>query len=121
MPYQQASLRYTSAIELEIADLTVHLPDRLLAVDKVIRSIGVFPGILGIAVFYIGHIDINYALQQPDGAHAFVAAAVVNYGNLQATFDSDPNALHQLGNKMRGGYQVYVMAAHVLQLDHAAG
>ena len=102
MPHQQAPSRKAVLIDLEIADLAVHLADRRLVHPQIVADMRVPMRELRIAVFHVGHVDVDDAVQQRERLQGVVAAGVVDQRQPQALGRRQIDRVEDLGTTWLG-------------------
>jgi hypothetical protein len=72
------------------------------------------------AVFCVRHIDINNAIEQPEGFDSIVSATVIDNRDMKTLVCCNPDRSHHLRDDMRRRYDIDVMATLLLEADHHA-
>ena len=99
----------------------MHLFDRCLIAGHVIGDLAVAPCDGRIAVFEVGHVDVDDAVQQVQGRQRVVAARVVDDGQPQPARCCQRHGFDDLRDHVRRRHQVDVVTAHRLQAEHHIG
>ena len=119
--HQQASLGDALFIQLQVTHLAVHLPDRSEVCLNVVTHVGIRVRQPRVTVFHVGHVDINYAVEQGQGFGAVIAAGVVDQRDAQTLAGSDVYRTDDLRYHVTGGDEVDVVTALSLQYQHHPG
>ena len=104
--------------DFQVADLAVHLDDGGAVDLGVIRGGGELFGGAGVGVFHVGQIDVDEAVEEPQGFEVVVAAGVVNDGEHQPKAAGLDDGFGHRRGEMRGRHEVDVDAADPLEVEH---
>jgi hypothetical protein len=118
---EEAALGDAVGVELEVADLAVHLVYGLLVDGGIVGDAGELAADVGVGVFDIGHIDIDHAIEEGEGLEGVVATGVVDEGEVEAGAGGDEEGSEDLGDDMGGADEVDVVATGLLELEHDGG
>jgi hypothetical protein len=121
VPEDQAASSHPALVHDELADLTVHLDDRLARDLRVVGSLQVAPRRLARPELEVGHVDVDDPLQQAEAVERVVGARVVDDRKREAAGEGERQRFEDLRNHVLGGDPVDVVAADRLQLEHHLG
>jgi hypothetical protein len=105
-------------VEDEVADLAVHLFDRLACDLGVVRPLEISARPLARPDLEVGHVDVHDAVHQPQAVEAVVRARVVDDRQLEAADDGVGQGLEYLRDDVLRRDPVDVVAADRLELEH---
>ena len=108
----------TIRVRCQFADLPVHDQQRLPSDLRIIRDAAVCPTRTRVPEFKIRHININKSIQQFQRVRVVIASGIVYQGDMQSLGDRHFQRRQNLGHNVRCGYQVDIVATHVLKLQH---
>jgi hypothetical protein len=103
--------RHPPLVQHEIADLAVHLDDRLARDGRVVGALQIAPRRLVRPELEVGHVDVDDPLHQAEAVERVVGARVVDDRQLEAAVEGDRQRLEDLRNDVLRGHPVDVVAA----------
>jgi hypothetical protein len=121
MPDDEAATGHPALVQHELADLAVHLDDRLARDLRVVGALQIPPRRRVRAQFEIGHVDVDDAVHQAEAVERVVGARVVDDRKLEAPGVCERQRFEDLRDDMLRRDPVDVVAADRLEVDHDLG
>ena len=120
MADNHAPRHHPVAVKADTADLAVHFTQRHAGDIGIIRRTRVVFRQLGRNIFEVGEVDVDQTVQRTQDIGVLIAAAVIDDGNTEMGAQMLQKAA-QTGGVMRGGDEVDVVYAALLQRKDALG
>lgn len=121
MPHDEAPARHAGRVHEERADLPPHLANRQAVDPRVVRRPGEAGGGIRIPVPHVGQVDIHDAVEEAQGLARLIPARVVHDREREPLRGRQRERLEDLGEEVRRGDEVEVVAAPPLERQEYAG
>ena len=121
MAHEKAALGEPLGVDDEVACLPMHLGQRRPIDPDVVAHMRIFVRRLVVAIFEVGHVDVDDAVEQGERLQAVVAAGVVDEREAQPARGGDAQGRDDLRHDVARRDEIDVVAADRLQSQHQAG
>jgi hypothetical protein len=104
-----------------VSDLSEHFQESHAVVLDIIASPGAKARRIFIRILYVGKIDVNDSIEEPEGFHVLVAAGVIDKGKAQSSRYGEEQGLHHGRHLVGGGNEIDIMGSLLLEAKHSFG
>jgi hypothetical protein len=118
MAQENPAQRKTVLVHSQFADLRVHRGNHIARGFGIIAGNKIFPAMLGVPEFEIGHVNVHDPVHPSNAFEAVVSRGVVNEREMQTAFDGDHERFQNLRHDVLGRDEVDVVATNSLQIEH---
>ena len=108
---EEPTTRDTFFVELQHANLTLHLSERAAGAFRIVGSGEVTSGQVPVPEFEVGHVDIDDTIEEAERVKRIISAGVIDEGQAQSLVGREVQCFQNVGHHVGRGHEINIVAS----------